>query len=188
MDTSVTIMPSVPAGTSLAYRGGTLPHGFLVENGGAISRVAYARLFDAIGTTYGVGDGSTTFNLPDSRGRADIGSGTGTGLTARTLAQAGGAETHVLAESEMPSHTHTQNAHNHTQASHSHTTPLYFTGGTVNSTLPINQNSGVAAGNAPSNSATPVINNATATNQNTGGGNAHNNMQPFLVAQKMIKF
>jgi microcystin-dependent protein len=59
---------------------------------------------------YSDGDGSTTFNLPDSRGRAVIGEGTGAGLTARTLAGTVGAETHTLITAEMPSHTHPNGA------------------------------------------------------------------------------
>ena len=57
-------------------------------------------LFGIISTSYGVGDGSTTFNLPDLRGRVAIGSGTGAGLTARTLAATGGEEGHVLTSGE----------------------------------------------------------------------------------------
>lgn len=58
----------LPPGTTVAFAGPTVPTGFLKENGAAVSRTAYANLFAAIGTTYGAGDGSTTFNLPDSRG------------------------------------------------------------------------------------------------------------------------
>ncbi|NWB12445.1 tail fiber protein [Pseudomonas sp. G5001] len=57
-----------PAGTTIQYAGPYPPAGFLKENGAEVSRTVYARLFAAIGTIYGAGDGSTTFNLPDSRG------------------------------------------------------------------------------------------------------------------------
>ena len=60
-----------------------------------------------IGTTFGAGNGTTTFNLPDTRGRTLVGVGTGTGLTARNLGATGGAETHQLTVGEMPAHTHT---------------------------------------------------------------------------------
>jgi len=57
-----------PAGTVIFYAANAAPTGFLKANGAAVSRSTYADLFDAIGTTFGVGDGSTTFNVPDLRG------------------------------------------------------------------------------------------------------------------------
>lgn len=72
----------------------TAPENFLNCDGTAISRTTYAGLFAVLGTTYGVGDGSTTFNLPDLRGRSPMGSGTGSGLTARTIGAKLGAENH----------------------------------------------------------------------------------------------
>jgi len=64
---------SVPTGTSLPYRGKLVPPGYLWEDGSEISRQTYSDLFQVIGTTYGEGDGTTTFNLPDSRARFDEG-------------------------------------------------------------------------------------------------------------------
>lgn len=66
---------AIPAGTSQVNRSPTIPMGWLAEDGGAVSRTQYPALFAAIGTTYGAGDGSTTFNLPDSRGYVDAGIG-----------------------------------------------------------------------------------------------------------------
>lgn len=64
----------VPPGTVIAYAGPSVPiEGYLVANGQAVSRTTYADLFDVIGTTYGIGDGSTTFNLPDITGRVIAG-------------------------------------------------------------------------------------------------------------------
>ncbi len=97
---------SFPAAQMLLYGGSSAPTGWLLCNGAAVSRATYATLFAEIGTTFGVGDGSTTFNVPDMRGRIPIGAGTGTGLSARTLGQQVGAETHQLTESEMAAHTH----------------------------------------------------------------------------------
>lgn len=97
---------AVPAGAIQAYAGSTAPSGWLACDGSAVSRTTYADLFSAIGTTWGAGDGSTTFNVPDFRGRALIGDGTGSGLTARTLGQTLGAETHQLTTAELPSHAH----------------------------------------------------------------------------------
>lgn len=97
---------ALPIGTIIDYGASSLPSGYLACDGSAVSRSTYADLYTAIGTTWGVGDGSTTFNVPDLRGRTAIGSGTGSGLTARTLAGTGGAETHQLTVTEMPSHVH----------------------------------------------------------------------------------
>jgi len=77
-------------------------------DGSAVSRTTYADLFAICSTSYGVGDGSTTFNLPDLRGRAVLGEGTGSGLTARSLGDNGGEEDHVILEAELPAHTHAQ--------------------------------------------------------------------------------
>lgn len=76
------VMPStLPVGTSIIFSGSTIPTGFLEEDGSAVSRTTYSDLFAVIGTTYGVGDGSTTFNIPDHRGNSPRGVGTSTGFT-----------------------------------------------------------------------------------------------------------
>lgn len=67
----------VPVGTVLPFAGSATPTYYLACDGTAVSRSTYATLFAAIGTTFGIGNGSTTFNLPDSRGRVIVGSGTG---------------------------------------------------------------------------------------------------------------
>ena len=143
---------------------GAAPAKFLQCNGSAISRTTYAALFAAIGTTFGAGNGTTTFNLPDARGRAPVGAGTGTGLTARALGAAGGAETHVLAEAELPSHTH--------QTSYGTTTPSAVdTSGSGEPRNPLAYSAGAAL-NTVSSAA--------------GSGTSHNNMQPFLALNAFI--
>lgn len=82
----------VPPGSVQMYVGSSSPSGWLICDGTAVSRTTYADLFGIIGTAYGAGDGSTTFNLPDFRGRAPIGVGTGSGLTARTRGDQVGTE------------------------------------------------------------------------------------------------
>ena len=72
---------NVPTGTIQMYAGSTAPTGWLVCNGDAISRSSYASLFEICSTTYGVGDGSTTFNVPDMRAAAPVGVGTSSGFT-----------------------------------------------------------------------------------------------------------
>jgi microcystin-dependent protein len=106
-----------PAGMVAAYAGAAAPTGWLICNGAAVSRTTYALLFTAIGTTFGVGDGSTTFNVPDALERTIYGydaAGSVTRLTAAlggvngsTLGAAGGAESFTLAEANLPGHTHT---------------------------------------------------------------------------------
>ncbi len=87
------------AGTVAHFAASTAPAGWLKANGATVSRTAYAALFAAIGTTYGVGDGATTFGVPDLRGEFLRGLDDGRGVdSARAIgsAQAG----------QMPSHTH----------------------------------------------------------------------------------
>jgi microcystin-dependent protein len=80
-----------PTGGLMAFAGSTAPNGWLVCDGTAISRSTYSALYTVIGTTYGIGDGTTTFNLPDLRGRVPVGKNSG---SFGTLGSTGGAETH----------------------------------------------------------------------------------------------
>lgn len=96
----------VAPGTLRVSAAGSPAAGEFLCNGAAVSRAVYAPLFAAIGTAWGPGDGSTTFNLPDLRGRALVVAGTGTGLTARSLAAVFGAETVTLSVAELPEHSH----------------------------------------------------------------------------------
>ncbi len=149
------IVVDVPAGVIIGHGAASAPSGYLVCDGSAVSRTTYAALFAVIGTVFGAGDGSTTFNLPDLRGRAPIGVGTGSGLSARTLGQSLGAETHQLTTAELPAHTHTVKA---TLAAQ----PITVTGGAATAV------SGTALGS-------------------TGSDTPHNNMQPSLVLNWIIK-
>ena len=86
ISTYADLVDPVPTGVVLPFGGSTVPEGFLLCNGAAISRTTYAKLFAAIGTLYGAGDGATTFNLPDMRDRFAEGSGT---YTVGTAVEAG---------------------------------------------------------------------------------------------------
>ncbi len=92
-----TIAPGICAHTAAS----TAPTGWLVRNGAAVSRTTYAALFSAIGTTYGSGDGSTTFNVPDGVNNVDIGAG-GT----YALATTGGEASITLSTGQLPAHSH----------------------------------------------------------------------------------
>ena len=168
IQTQITNIASVPTGSVSMWVTGTAPTGWLLCQGQAVSRTTYATLFGVISTTYGVGDNSTTFNLPDLRGRVPMGAGTGrnvadsANLTARTLgAKISDAETHTLTTAEMPAHTHD------------------LSPGQI-----------VGTGSGGTNAYSPLGNNPqTATTiTSTGGGGAHNNTQPSTVINFIIKF
>lgn len=114
--------PLIPVGTVMPFAGSSAPEGWLMCDGSAVSRTTYANLWSTLSSTYGSGDGSTTFNLPDAMGRTIIGAGSGSGLTARTLATKSGAETSTIGTTHLPPHTHGLNSHTHTLGGHTHTT------------------------------------------------------------------
>lgn len=112
----------VPTGSLSAFAGTAAPNGWLVCDGAAVSRTTYAALFAIIGTTWGAGDGSTTFNLPDLRGRALVGRDpTGTVLPswAASVGGKGGSQTVTLTTAQLPAHNHS--ASTGSAGSHAHT-------------------------------------------------------------------
>ena len=181
----------------------TAPTGWLLCDGTAVNRTTYADLFAILSTTFGVGDGSTTFNLPDFRGRTVMGVGTGSGLTARAMADNVGVETHILTSTEMASHTHTQVSHNHTQDSHTHSVNDPGHAHTVSSASAVHRTDsgndlpypGAGIGTTSSTNVavqsiatTTAVNQSTvAVNQNAGSGSAHPNVQPSLVFNFIVK-
>ena len=186
------VKESLPAGIMLGYGGAAAPAQWLLCDGTAVSRTTYSALFAAIGVLYGVGNGSTTFNLPDYRGRVMVGLNS-TDADFDTLGEKYGSKTHTLTSAQMPVHTHIQNAHTHTQNAHNHSTS-YQTDG-ENSPLGGNYNivtdyrDPTGAGNKITiGNTTPTNQNTTPTNQNAGSGSAHNNVQPSLVSNFIIKY
>lgn len=122
-----------PTGTIVSYAGSTAPAGWALCDGSAINRTTYASLFSAIGTTYGAGNGTTTFNIPDLRGRTVFGTDnmggsaagritTTGGISANnTLGATGGGQTVTLSTSNLPSHNHTFTGDVVTTSTNSHT-------------------------------------------------------------------
>lgn len=162
----------LPPGSVFPTARSTAPTGYLLCDGAAVSRSTYAALFSAIGTQFGTGDGSTTFNVPNLKGRIPVGIDSGQ-TEFDTRGETGGANTHTLTVGEMPSHTHTQDPHTH-EAVRSNTT-----GGGSNRYY---------QGSAPTSVQTSQdLLATTATNQNTGGGGAHNNLQPYMALHYIIK-
>lgn len=169
----------LPAGSIMAWGTNTPPANWLLADGSAVSRSVYSSLFAVIGTQYGTGDGTTTFNLPDLRGRVPVGRNGG---TFGTLGATGGAETHTLTSGEMPSHTHTGTTS--TTGAHSH--QVY--GKTYVNTLSWNELvSGRGSVSGSSATSTDGNHNHTFTTDASGGGQAHNNLQPYQVVNYIIK-
>jgi microcystin-dependent protein len=189
----------MPAGIITQYVGTAAPAGWRLCDGGLYNAAdtTYARLWAAIGTTYG-GSGINSFAVPDLKGRVPVGYGAGAGLTARSLNDKSGFETHVLTEAELASHTHTPTNHNHgyTVAGFSTTNSgssgvIHTHGGVVTGTSDTYGNNESLdhqhSYTAGSNSASTTGGASVLSASSTGGNAAHNNMQPFIVVSYIIK-
>lgn len=181
-----TLAVGFSSGMVIPFAGTSAPTGFLMCGGQAVSRSTYSDLFAVIGTTYGVGDGSSTFNLPDLQGRVVAGkddmSGSSAnrltdavtgGLNGDTLGDTGGTESHTLtsAQSGLRQHNHTATTTAVTPISS--TSSPDFTIETQN------------ARNEGTNSSlfTTTINNSSALD----ASEAHNNVQPTIILNYIIK-
>ena len=180
---NLTGIVAVPSGAVFPFAGASAPSGYILCFGQAISRSTYSDLFTAIGTTYGTGDGSSTFNLPDIRGRViagqdDMGGSSANRLTGQTggvdgdtLAGTGGAETVTLVDANMPS------------------------GVGIDSNLVVNKsiadnaaNSLVAASTYPALPKVATVGaSETTVFDSSGSDTAANNVQPTLILNYIIK-
>ena len=191
----VTSVPAIPVGSMQAFAGSSAPTGWLLCNGTTASRTTYSNLFSVIGTTYGVGDGSTTFGLPDMRGRVPMGAGTGnqqnasgsgvitggTAMTPRTAGAFGGEETHLLSSAEIPAHSHpvSDPGHNHGA--------IATAGGGGGATVAGWTVGGASAANATNFAYTGSSTTGLTVSNNTGGGGRHAVVPPFVVLNYIIK-
>jgi microcystin-dependent protein len=183
--------PYLPIGIVLPYATTNAPEGWLVCNGQEVSKITYASLWNVISTTFGVAtDPDNNFKLPDLRGRVIVGDGTGNGLSNRNIGQTGGAETHTLTTSEIPAHNHTGTTS--TDGNHTHQLNMVETDDGNFSNQPGQHPVGDAnKGNGDDhfiNTESAGTHNHTFTTNNTGGGQAHNIMQPFTVLNYIIKY
>jgi len=153
--TAANLNAMMSPGMVLAYGGSSAPSGWLLCNGAAVSRTTYSDLFAILSTTFGVGDGSTTFNVPNFMGRTVLGAGAGAGLTLRACGDIGGSETHALTAAELATHAHSYN-----------------------------RNASAGSGPLAAGSQGGLIGDTTGA---VGSGSPHNNVQPFGVANYIIK-
>lgn len=184
---------AVPPGTPQPFAGATIPPGFLLCFGQAISRTTYSRLFSAISTVWGVGDGSTTFNLPDFRGivlaGADNMGGVAAGrLSGYSLGIAGGTQSVTLTSAQIPAHTHNfsgstgNDTPDHTHlALQSAATTVGPGSATGFAAAPTSQ----ATGGASTRHTHPF---SGTTDNGTGGSGSHPNVQPTAAVNIMIRY
>jgi len=156
---------SLPIATSIEGYWSTPPEGYLFEDGSAVSRTTYAELFAVIGTTYGNGDGSTTFNLPDSRGATSVNRNSSDSDFA-SIGQKTGAKSEILTIAQIPAHTH--------RLAYLTTDVADWLGGSGNP-YGVSTSYGSRSGQYTSL-------------ETVGGGGAHNNIQPSIVKMHAIKY
>ena len=161
-----TVSDTLPIGSVVEWFSTTIPTNWLECNGQAISRTEYAELFAIIGTKYGSGDGSTTFNLPNIKGKTTVGLDIDD-TDFNTLGKTGGEKTHTLTENEIPPMDVHMTQH------------TWFDRGGLEAGGAVNRK--VVAGGGTGGSPEFVIGTVN------GGDQPHNNLQPYIVSNYIIK-
>lgn len=199
----LSVQSIIPPGITLPYSGTVNPSGWLLCDGSAISRTVYSALFAAISTTYGVGDGSTTFNLPDLRGRTIIGkdvlvtsyadrvTSANALIDSRILGASGGTETHLLTAAQaaqksisaVSGGSNTSLAHNHSAISNGGTG-----GGSTVANWTVSAASGANSSTFGSTGNTDLTSHThTVAISGTNALFAHQNTQPSIVLNYIVK-
>lgn len=196
-----------------SYSGSSVPSGYLFCNGQAVSRTTYSDLFAVIGTTYGSGDGSTTFNLPNLNGRSIVGKDS-SNFTA--LGATGGSINTTLTTANIPSHSHTvtakgsvsstftgSSATTSSNGAHTHRTGIstseaykqtVTTSGNVAAAYWEQNHSNTSSAGAHTHTVTAkgtvssTFTGSSATTSSVGSGTAFTNMQPYIVTNYIIKY
>lgn len=193
-DSTVEFLGGVPPSAVIFIASASLPTGWLWADGTNVSRSTYARLFTAIGTTYGVGDGSTTFGLPDINSRTIVGrdrtgagriTTAGSGVDGTTLGASGGNQNKVLVQANLPNISNMVTSIAAGQGSHTHTTVssnsnVAATGGGTNGALITSAGSGLATAAAT----LPAMTGTTATG---GTDTPVQIMNPVIVLNAIIR-
>lgn len=157
-----------PTGAITAYAAATAPTGWLLADGTAVSRATYSALFTVISTTYGAGNGTTTFNVPNLKGKIPVGFNSAE-TEFDVLGETGGEKTHVLTVAEL--------------AAHAHTLSIASEGTTGNNGIPGKWGTGVQSSSSNVTLFDTTIGGANSVGSNT----AHNNLQPYLTLLYIIK-
>jgi microcystin-dependent protein len=185
----------IPPGTIMPYAGNSAPSGYFLCNGAAVSRTSYAALFSAIGINYGTGNGTTTFNIPNLQGRVPVGYKSSE-VEYNSIGKTGGEKTHILSLAEMPNHSHTVDpptVYTSYDGLHAHSYTDYYMGPirsddaddrTVSSDKRYEANKTTANSGEHRHS----INIPSFSSYSAGSGNAHNNLQPYLIMNYIIKY
>lgn len=191
---SQVMVGAAPCGSIMPFAGATIPAGWLLCDGAAVSRTTYSSLFAALGgisSPWGLGNGSTTFNLPDLRTRVPVGKNSSG--TFANLGAIGGAETMSLTEAHLAAHSHTFSATTSTNGNHNHAPRVAVTyGGSAGNYRSVFATNSPFWSLADFNNVVSDAGNhnhtVSGTTSTTGSGAAFGLLQPYAVVNYIIKF